>query len=444
MMKISIIGAGYVGLTTGVAFAEHDFNVVCVDKIKKKVENLNMGIPPFYEQGLNRMLKKLVNKGLIKGSTELEKNVKNSDVSFICVGTPSLPDGSIGLEYVKDAAKEIGKALKEKKDYHLAVVKSTVIPLTTEKIVLPLIEKYSKKKIGKKFGVCMNPEFLREGNALNDALHPDRIVVGEYDKKSGDTLMKLYKNFKCRKMRTNLRTAEMIKYASNSFLATKISYANEMANICEKFGVDVYDVMKGVGLDKRIAPYFLNAGCGFGGSCFKKDISAIVAASKSKRYKPKLLEKVLEMNETQPFQLIRMAESVLGNLKGKKIALLGLSFKPDTDDVRETRALPIAKKLLKKGVKIVAYDPKAMENFKNLINGIDYAKNAKDALKDADVCIIQSDWKEFKELKTEDFKRMRKQIVVDGRRTFEPEILLRNGIIYRGIGWRNENSQHKK
>ncbi|PIV68714.1 MAG: UDP-glucose 6-dehydrogenase, partial [Euryarchaeota archaeon CG01_land_8_20_14_3_00_38_12] len=410
----------------------------------KKVENLNMGIPPFYEQGLDRMLKKLVNKGLIKGSTELEKNVKNSDVSFICVGTPSLPDGSISLKYVKDVAKEIGKASKEKNDYHVVVVKSTVIPLTTEKIVLPLIEKYSKKKIGKKFGVCMNPEFLREGNALNDALHPDRIVVGEYDKKSGDTLMKLYKNFKCRKMRTNLRTAEMIKYASNSFLATKISYANEMANICEKFGVDVYDVMKGVGLDKRIAPYFLNAGCGFGGSCFKKDISAIVAASKSKRYKPKLLEKVLEMNETQPFQLIRMAESVLGNLKNKKIALLGLSFKPDTDDVRETRALLIAKKLLKKGVKIVAYDPKAMENFKNLINGIDYAKNAKDALKDADACIIQSDWKEFKELKIEDFKRMRKQIVVDGRRTFDPEILLRNGIIYRGIGWRNENSQHKK
>ena len=444
MMKISIIGTGYVGLTTGVAFAEHDFNVVCVDKIKKKVENLNRGIPPFYEQGLDRMLKKLVSKGLIKGSTNLEKNVKNSDVSFICVGTPSLPDGSISLKYVKDVAKEIGKASKEKNDYHVVVVKSTVIPLTTEKIVLPLIEKYSKKKIGKKFGVCMNPEFLREGNALNDALHPDRIVVGEYDKKSGDTLMKLYKNFKCRKMRTNLRTAEMIKYASNSFLATKISYANEMANICEKFGVDVYDVMKGVGLDKRIAPYFLNAGCGFGGSCFKKDISAIVAASKSKKYKPKLLEKVLDMNETQPFQLIRMAESVLGNLKNKKIALLGLSFKPDTDDVRETRALLIAKKLLKKGVKIVAYDPKAMENFKNLINGIDYAKNAKDALKDADACIIQSDWKEFKELKTEDFKRMRKQIVVDGRRTFEPEVLLRNGIIYRGIGWRNENSQHKK
>ena len=443
-MKISIIGTGYVGLTTGVAFAEHDFNVVCVDKIKKKVENLNRGIPPFYEQGLDRMLKKLVSKGLIKGSTNLEKNVKNSDVSFICVGTPSLPDGSISLKYVKDVAKEIGKASKEKNDYHVVVVKSTVIPLTTEKIVLPLIEKYSKKKIGKKFGVCMNPEFLREGNALNDALHPDRIVVGEYDKKSGDTLMKLYKNFKCRKMRTNLRTAEMIKYASNSFLATKISYANEMANICEKFGVDVYDVMKGVGLDKRIAPYFLNAGCGFGGSCFKKDISAIVAASKSKKYKPKLLEKVLDMNETQPFQLIRMAESVLGNLKNKKIALLGLSFKPDTDDVRETRALLIAKKLLKKGVKIVAYDPKAMENFKNLINGIDYAKNAKDALKDADACIIQSDWKEFKELKTEDFKRMRKQIVVDGRRTFEPEVLLRNGIIYRGIGWRNENSQHKK
>ncbi|MBU4190558.1 MAG: UDP-glucose/GDP-mannose dehydrogenase family protein [Candidatus Thermoplasmatota archaeon] len=434
-MKISIIGTGYVGVTTGVAFAEQGFDVICIDKIKEKIENLNDVGTTFYEPGLNRMLKKLVGKGLIKGSIDLKKTVKDSDVSFICVGTPSMPNGSIGLEHVKDVAKDIGKSLEKKKGYHLVVVKSTVIPLTTEKIVLPIIEKYSKKKPGKDFGLCMNPEFLKEGDALNDALHPDRVVIGEYDKKSGNVLMELYKGFKCRKMRTNLRTAEMIKYASNSFLATKITFANEMANICEKFGIDVYEVTKGVGLDKRISPHFLNAGCGFGGSCFKKDISAIVSASKSKNYTPKLLESVLDMNETQPLRLIRMAESVLGNLKNKKIALLGLSFKPDTDDVRETRAVPIAKTLLKKGAKIVAYDPRAMENFKKLIKDVDYAESAKGALKDADACIIQSDWKEFKELKIGDFKKMRKSFVVDGRRTFDPEMLIKDGVIYMGIGW---------
>lgn len=441
MMKIAIIGTGYVGVTTGIAFAKHNFNVVCVDKIKEKIESLNNGIASFYEPGLNKMLKKLVNKGLLKGSINLEKTVKNSNTSFICVGTLSLPNGSVSLEYVKDVAKDIGKALEKKKGYHLVVVKSTVIPLTTEKIVLPIIEKYSGKKAGKDFGICMNPEFLKEGDALNDALHPDRIVIGEYDKKSGNVLMKLYKGFKCRKVRTNLRTAEMIKYASNSFLATKIMFANEMANICEKFGIDVYKVMKSVGLDKRISPYFLNAGCGFGGSCFKKDISAIVCAAKSKGYESKILETILEMNETQPLHLIRMTESVLGNLKNKKIALLGLSFKPDTDDVRETRALPIAKTLLKKGAKIVAYDPKAMNNFKKLVRhkNIVYAKSGRDALKNADACIIQSDWKEFKKLGINDFRTMKKQIIIDGRRTFTDKNIdgfVKNKITYLGIGWK--------
>ncbi|MDI6916171.1 MAG: UDP-glucose/GDP-mannose dehydrogenase family protein [Thermoplasmatales archaeon] len=439
-MKISIIGTGYVGLTTGIAFAKYGFNVVCVDKVKGKIKSLSNGVAPFYEPGLGKILKKLVDERLIEGSTNLEKAVKNSDVSFICVGTPSLPNGLISLEHVKDAAKDVGKALEKKKGYHLVVVKSTVTPLTTEKIVLALIEKYSKKKVGKDFGICMNPEFLREGNALNDALHPDRVVMGEYDKKSGDILMKLYRNFKCKKMRTKLRTAEMIKYASNSFLATKITFANEMANICEKFGIDVYEVMKGVGLDKRISPYFLNAGCGFGGSCFKKDISAIISASRSKNYTPKLLETVLDMNETQPLQIIRMAESVLGNLKNKKITLLGLSFKPGTDDVRETRALSIAKTLLKKGTKIIAYDPKAMKNFKKLAGhrNIVYAKNAKAALRKVDACIIQTSWEEFKNLRPKDFKVMKTPVVIDGRRTFDnTEIFAKNGIVYLGIGWKN-------
>lgn len=439
-MKISILGTGYVGLVTGTTFAKKGFSVKCVDKDKNKIIALNKGAVPFYEPDLEDLIKKIRKKGLLEYSTNVIEAVKASDISFICVGTPSLKTGAIDLKYIKECAKEIGLVLRISKDYHLVVVKSTVIPLTTEKIVLPLLEKYSGKKVGKDFGVCMNPEFLKEGSAVEDALHPDRIVIGEYDKRSGDSLMQLYKDVQCPTLRTDLRTAEMIKYASNAFLATKITFANEFANICEKFGIDVYKVMNGVSLDKRISPYFLNAGAGFGGSCFPKDLKAIFQAAKLAGYKSKILESVLDINEAQPLRAVELAEKAVGSLKGKKIALLGLAFKPDTDDVRETRALPIVKELLKKGAKIIAYDPMAMENFKKLIRNkyIVYAKSAKSALQNADACIIQTAWNEFKSLISEDFKLMKKPIIIDGRRTFEePQKLIKKGIIYLGIGWKN-------
>ncbi|MDI6856578.1 MAG: UDP-glucose/GDP-mannose dehydrogenase family protein, partial [Candidatus Thermoplasmatota archaeon] len=405
-----------------------------------KIEVLIKGLIPFYEPGLKELIGKVRMNGLLEYSTNVIEVVKASDISFICVGTPSLKTGAINLKYIKECAKEIGFALKRKGGYHVVVVKSSVIPLTTENVILPLLEKYSGKKAGKDFGLCMNPEFLKEGSAVEDALQPDRIVIGEYDEKSGNTLMRLYKNFRCPKLRTNLRTAEMIKYASNAFLATKITFANEFANICEKFNVDVYEVMKGVGLDKRISPYFLNAGAGFGGSCFPKDLKAIFSAARAKNYDPKLLSSVLDINEAQPLRVTELAERALGNLKNKKILLLGLAFKPETDDVRETRALPIAKELLRKGAKIVAYDPMAMENFKKLIRNknIVYAKSARAALRNVDACIIQTAWDEFKSLSANDFKAMRKPVIIDGRRTFDsPEKLIKKGITYLGIGWRN-------
>jgi UDPglucose 6-dehydrogenase len=285
----------------------------------------------------------------------------------------------------------------------------------------------------------MNPEFLREGAALHDSLHPDRIVVGGYDQRSIDFVMQVYKGFDCPKFETDLRTAEMIKYGANCLLATKITYANEMANISEFFGVDVYEVMKGVGMDFRINPSFLNAGVGYGGSCFPKDVNAITAFAKEKGYKPRIFSAILDVNKTQPLRILEIAKSKLGGVNKKRVALLGLSFKPDTDDVRYTRALPIAESLIEEGAEIIAYDPKATENFKNLTQiPITYVLSAKEALKDADICIIQSDWKEFKDLTPSDFKALMKDpVILDGRRTYDPEKFIEEGITYYGIGWKN-------
>jgi UDPglucose 6-dehydrogenase len=437
--KLTMIGMGYVGLVTGAAFAKHGFDTTCTTTTPEKAERLNKGITPFYEPGLDELVKEVVDKGLFHGSTDNISCVKNSGITFICVGTPSLPDGSIDLCHVEKASADIGKALAEIDGYHVVVAKSTITPSTTDSLILPILEEKSKKKVGKDFGLCMNPEFLREGAALQDSLHPDRIVVGGYDQKSIDTVMKVYEGFDCPKFETDLRTAEMIKYGANCLLATKITFANEFANICEFFGVDVYEMMKGVGMDFRINPAFLNAGVGFGGSCFPKDVNAITAFAKSKGYTPRILNAILDVNKTQPLRIIELVEKKAGGVDNKRIALLGLSFKPDTDDVRYTRALPIAEALVDLGAEVIAYDPKAVDNFKKLTEKpITYATSAKEALKDADICIIQSDWSEFKSLKPEDFKELMKTpFIIDGRRTFDPKEFIGQGITYFGIGWKN-------
>lgn len=438
-LKITMIGMGYVGLVTGAAFAKHGFDTTCTTTTPQKAERLNKGMAPFYEPGLDELVKEVVDKGLFHGSTDNISCVKNSDITFICVGTPSLPDGSIDLCHMETAAGDIGDALAKMGKYHVVVAKSTITPSTTDSLILPILEEKSGKKVGKDFGLCMNPEFLREGAALHDSLHPDRIVVGGYDQRGIDTVMRVYEGFNCPKLQTDLRTAEMIKYGANCLLATKITFANEMANICEFFGVDVYEMMKGVGMDFRINPAFLNAGVGFGGSCFPKDVNAITAVAKSKGYTPRILNAVLEVNETQPMRIIELAEKKTGGVSNKRIALLGLSFKPDTDDVRYTRALPIAEALVEKGAEVIAYDPKAIDNFKRLTEKhITYANTAKEALRDADMCIIQSDWSEFKSLTPQDFKELMKTpLIIDGRRTFDPRHFIEQGITYFGIGWRN-------
>jgi UDPglucose 6-dehydrogenase len=298
-----------------------------------------------------------------------------------------------------------------------------------------MLETGSGKVAGKDFGLCMNPEFLQEGSALKDSMQPSRIVIGAWDKRSGDMLMRLYSSIRSDKIRTDLRTAEMIKYASNSFLATKISFANDIANMCTRFGIDSEDVLAAVGKDPRIGPLFLKPGLGFGGSCLPKDVKALKDRAKSEGYDSKLLRSLLAINDQQPLESIWLLEKEVGPLEGKRIAVLGLAFKGGVDDIRETRAVPLIVGLLSKGAKVVAFDPMAMSSFIKVIPTIEYASSAAECLKGADGCIVQADWKEFKALGKKEFSRMRTRVIVDGRRFLDPERVRRSGAKYLGIGY---------
>lgn len=422
-MKISVIGAGYVGIVTGIGFAELGNEVIFVDIDGKKVNTINSGKAPIFEKGLDELMQENRNK---YKATKDYNSIADTDITFICVGTPSKEDGSIDLTFVKSAAAEIGKALKTKKGFHVVVVKSTVVPGTTENVVRPIIEKESCKEAFKDFGLAMNPEFLREGNAVHDFFNPDRIVIGVKDKKTKEMLETLYKPFSCPKLITDIKTAEMIKYASNAFLATKISFANEIGNICKKLGIDAYEVFKGVGLDHRINPAFFRAGIGFGGSCFPKDIKALIAKAEELGMNPKILKAVIEVNEEQPMKMIELLKKHIPDLKGRRIGILGLAFKPDTDDIRESRAIPIVQKLIEEEAKIIAYDPKAMDNFSKIFPHINYANSAEEVIDKSDAVLITTEWKEFKEL------CYKGKIVIDGRRI---EKAMNEAKIYEGVCW---------
>ncbi len=447
-LSVSIIGTGYVGLVTGATFAHHGIKTVCIDVDEEKVKKINTKVPPFFEQGLEPLLTKGIGSGLLTVTTDFSR-IRDTDVTFICVGTPSLPDGSADLSAVVAAAQSIGSTIRDKDEYHVVGTKSTVVPGTTEDLVLPLLEEYSGKKVDTGFGLVMIPEFLRQGQAVYDAMHPNRVIIGEHDKSSGRMIHDLYDSHRHENgdfipiLHVSIKAAELIKYAANSLLATKISFANEFSRVCEKFNIDVYEVMKGVGLDNRINPRFLNAGCGFGGSCFPKDVKAILSLSKDLDVDMPILSSVLQTNEIQPLHLVDIvcnALDGLGTLKGKTIAFLGLAFKPDTDDTRETRALPIIEALYREGAVIRAFDPQAMERFKQDCSlPIVYVDSIEDALKDADCAVIQTDWEEIKSIQPSMFKAlMRNPIVIDGRRTYNPEKLTDAGITYRAIGWINE------
>ena len=421
-MNLSVIGTGYVGLVTGACFATLGHHVTCVDIDQEKIRKINSGVSPIFEEGLDGLL--LTNKDKIMATTDYSSALQKSDITFLCVGTPSLKNGNIDLTFIRESTKQIAGVLKNKSRYHLVVVKSTVLPGTTQNIVLPLLEQYSGKKVGIDIGLAMNPEFLKEGVAIKDFLEPDRIVIGSYDEKSKTTLRELYQNFSCPLVETSLSAAEMIKYASNAFLATKISFMNEIGNLCKKLGIDTYDVATGMGLDKRIGRPFLDSGIGWGGSCFPKDVDALIAWAKEIKEDARIIKSTRDVNTDQPLRLVELLKKHVPKLKGKTIGVLGLAFKPNTDDVRESRATPIIKELLKNGAHVKAYDPQAMAKFKQLYPQIEYCSKASEVL-NSDAILITTKWKEFTTL---DY---REKIVIDGRRVNEAKTAKK----YEGVCW---------
>ncbi len=415
-MKISIIGAGYVGLVTGVCLAKLGNEVVLIDIDEEKLEAIRNKVSPIYEEGLDELLGQVH----IEVSTDYGK-ILHSDVIFICVGTPSDKSGSISLTYITETTKQIAQQLKDREDYCVVVVKSTVPPGITEKQVIPILET-SGRKAGGDFGICMCPEYLREGKAIYDFMNPARVIIGEYDGKSGDMLYTLYQSFNAPILRTNLRTAEMIKLASNAFLSTRISFINELGNICKQLGIDIYDVVKGMAFDDRIGGKFLNAGVGFGGSCLPKDLRMLIAGAKEIGYVPTMLEEVLNLNDAQTLKLVELLKKHVP-LKDAVIGLLGLAFKPGTDDVRDSGAIKIVEVLLKEGAKVKAYDPLAVKNFSKLFPQIDYV--TKEEVLNSDAILIITEWEEFNNL---DYKG---KIVIDGRRVSKAK----EARIYEGICW---------
>jgi UDPglucose 6-dehydrogenase len=397
---------------TGACFADtgHDVTIIEVDPVT--VGMINEKKAPIYEPGLEKILSRTTGKNLRAGLSY--DSVSISDLTFICVGTPPNQDGSANLTYIKSASRSIGKALQNAAGYHVVVVKSTVPPGTTETVVIPAVLA-SAHKTEDEIGFAMNPEFLRGGRAVDDFLRPDRIVIGSNQPRAGDRVAEVYQRFSAPVVRTGFAAAEMIKYTSNAFLATKISFANEIGNICKELGIDVYEVMKGVGLDQRIGPQFLDAGAGFGGSCFSKDVSSLSVLSGQAGIDPRILRAVLEVNEHQPYRLVAQLEKKAGNLSGKRIAVLGLAFKDNTDDVRESRAIPVIRVLVEKGARVVAFDPKAGPNMQKIFPAIEYAGSAGEALKGADGCLVMTEWPEFSRLNRE-FDGMGKRIIIEGRR----------------------------
>jgi UDPglucose 6-dehydrogenase len=429
--SVSILGTGFIGLCSAACFAAKDIKVIASTHDKNKAALINDGEAPFFEDGLQEMMHQIrkTKPDLLTCVIDPVQAVAKTNISMITQGTPMREDRSIDLGYIESTAKEIGKALKEKDTYHLVVVRSTVVPGTTKNMVGRIITEVSGKEPGKDFGLCMQPEFLAEGRSIEDTLHPDRIIIGERDVQSGAMLQEFYEYFygdhltACPILRMNLESAELVKYANNCLLSTKISFANEFARFAQLVpDVDVVQVIGGVGLDYRINQRFLGAGVGFGGSCFHKDVNAIKAWSKSKGYTSRLLKAVLDINDDQAIHLVDMAEELAGKLAGKKVALLGLSFKPGTDDMREAASIRVVNELMKRGVtEIVGYDPKALETAKiEFGKKITYAPSVEDALADSDCALLITEWEEFKLLTPGDFKRqMRTPNVVDGRRIFD-------------------------
>ncbi len=428
-MRLAVIGAGYVGLVTAACLADLGNEVICNDNDKDKISKLKRGLVPIYEPGLEELIKRNKREKRLLFTSCLKEAVEKSEVIFIAVGTPPKENGEADLTYVENVSKEIAHFMTS---YRTIVEKSTV-PVETGTWIKHTLHSYARKKV--KFDVASNPEFLREGSAINDFMHPDRIVIGTESKKAKDILLELYRPLNAPIIVTDIKSAEIIKHASNSFLATKISFINAIANLCERVGADVQKVAEGMGLDKRIGKEYLSAGIGFGGFCLPKDIEAFIRISEKLGYDFELLKDVKKINDLQRTLLVNKIEKAVWNITAKTIAILGLSFKPNTDDMRFAPSVEIIDVLQKKGAKIRAYDPQAMDKARALLKDVKFCENSYDAVKGADCAVMVTEWNEFKELNLTKIKKLLKQpVIVDGRNIYDPKVMSELGFRYYSIG----------
>ena len=430
MSKICVVGTGYVGLVTGTCFADLGNEVTCLDVDKERIQKLNNGEMPIYEPGLEQLVLQNSHSGRLTFTTDFVTALQNAEYAFIAVGTPSGTDGEADLQYVRSAAE----AIADHVDWPIIVINKSTVPVGTGDWVAEVI---NQRRAGHplQFSVVSNPEFLREGSAISDFMNPDRVVLGSLQKEAAEKVSSLYQSLRCTIMITDLRTAEMIKYASNAFLATRISFINEIANICESLGADVTEVARGMGYDKRIGPSFLDAGLGWGGSCFPKDVKALEHMAVLHGTQPQLLQAVMEINRNQRRRAVMKLRKVLGSLNEKTIGVLGLAFKPNTDDIRESPALEMIHLLQNEGAHIKAYDPQAMDNARNALVNVDLCETPYQVAENVDALLLATHWNEFKQL---DFIRLRKMmrqpIVMDGRNLWDAEPLRKLGFKYIGVG----------
>ena len=429
-MNICVVGTGYVGLVTGAVFADLGNDVVCVDNATKKIEALRAGQMPIYEPGLEEMVARNKDDGRLTFSTDLPGGVRQADVIFIAVGTPPKESGETDLSQVEAVASEIGRSM----DRYKVVVNKSTVPVGTGEFVREVITRHQPRPLD--FDVVSNPEFLREGSAIEDTLRPDRIVIGAPNQQVAMTLVELYAPLERPMIITDVPSAEMIKYASNAFLATKISFINAIANICEAAGADVSQVMKGMGLDSRIGMQFLQAGLGYGGSCFPKDVDSLIHTASRLGYDFKLLRSVVEINRERAAHLVEMMRKAMGPLEDKTVAVLGLAFKPNTDDMREAKSLEVVRALHAAGAQIRAYDPVAMENARSMMPpGVVFCESAFEAAAGADGVTLLTEWNEFKYLNLDRLRGLlRRPLIFDARNLYEPERMRRLGFEYYSIG----------
>jgi UDPglucose 6-dehydrogenase len=429
MSAIAVVGTGYVGLTSAACFAELGHDVTGVDIDEAKVAILKEGRPTIYEPGLQEMMSRGIAAGRLRFTTNYDEAIPDADFVFLAVGTPMGRRGEADLIFIKQASKSIAGAMRKT----LTIVNKSTVPIGTGNIVARIVGENLQGEIP--FHVVSNPEFLREGSAIQDFMHPDRLVFGSHHLPAAEGVAALYRKLDTKILITDLHSAEMIKYASNAFLATRISFINEIARICERVDADVKVVSEGMGMDRRIGPLFLDAGIGYGGSCFPKDVKALARMAETLGYHPELLDAVMEINLDQRTMVVEKLREVLGGLRDQEIGILGLAYKPNTDDVREAPAIDVIEHLQQRGARIRAYDPKAMPVLKRTMNSIRYCDDPYAVADGADALLIVTEWDEFRGLDLQRLKRvMRRPVIVDGRNIYDPVLMREHGFVYRGVG----------